>query len=189
MAEAGAEFPTEGDSALLVAIPEAEPVVGRFRMVHDAVAAYGIPPHVTVLYPFVPRDNLSDEVREAVSAVFGAIPAFEYRFDRVARFGDTTVYLAPEPADNFVGLTDAVHARWPEHPPYGGLHDVVIPHLTVGDGLDARTTAELEVAARAALRRHGSIVGRAIDVALMIWGSDDRWSLDSRHGLSDDGAR
>ena len=152
-------------------------------MVHDAVAAYGIPAHVTVLYPFVPRAGLTNEVRDAVSAIFGAIPAFDYRFDRVARFDDTTVYLAPKPTDRFVGLTNAVHARWPDHPPYGGMHDVVIPHLTVGDGLDAPTTDELEVTAREALTRHGPIVGRAVEVALMTWGSDNRWSLDSRHGL------
>jgi len=183
MTEAGPAFPTEGDSALLVAIPEAEPVVGRFRLVHDAVAAVGIPAHVTVLYPFVPRDRLTNEVRHAVSVIFGALPAFDYRFGRVARFGHTTVYLAPEPAESFTGLTDAVHARWPEHPPYGGVFDVVIPHLTVGDGLGAATADVLEVAAREALTRHGPIVGRAIEVALMTRGSDYRWSVDSRHGL------
>lgn len=185
MTEAGPAFPTEGDSALLVAIPEAEAVVGRFRLIHDAVAAYGIPAHVTVLYPFVPRTQLTNEVRDTVSVILGAIPAFDYRFDRVARFGATTVYLAPEPADSFLRLTDAVHARWPEHPPYGGMHEVVVPHLTVGDGLDATTADELEVAAREALTRHGPIAGRAIDVALMIWGSDNRWSVDSRHGLAE----
>jgi 2'-5' RNA ligase len=183
MAGADTAFPTEGDSALLVAVPEAEPVVGPFRMVHDAVAAYGIPAHVTVLYPFIPRDRLTDEVREAVSAIFSAIPAFEYRFGRVARFGDTTIYLAPDPADNFARLTDAVHARWPEHPPYGGVIDVVIPHLTVGDGLDTASADELEAAAQQALTHHGPIVGRATDVALMTWASDNRWSVDSRHGL------
>ena len=187
MTEAGLAYPTEGDSALLIAIPEAEPVVGRFRLVHDATAAVGVPAHVTVLYPFVPRDRLTDEVRRAVSVTFGAIPAFDYRFDRVARFGDTTVYLAPEPADSFTRLTDAAHARWPEHPPYGGVFEVVIPHLTVGDFLDAPAADELEGAVGDALRRHGPIVGHAIDVALMTWGSDNRWSIDSRHELT--GAR
>ena len=185
MAEAGTGFPTEGDSALIVAIPEAESVVARFRIVHDAVAAYGIPAHVTVIYPFVPRAHLTNEVRDAVSAIFGAIPAFDYRFDRVGRFGDTTVYLEPEPADSFVGLTNAIHARWPEHPPYGGVHDVVIPHLTVADGLDVSTTDEVEAVVREALMRHGPIVGRAFDVAVMTGGSDSRWSIDSRHALMD----
>jgi len=177
---------TEGDAALLVAIAEAEPVVGRLRLTHDAVAADGIPAHVTVLYPFVPRDQLTSDVRRATTDVFGAIPTFEYRFDHVGRFGDTTVFLAPRPASAFSRLTEAAHARWPEHPPYGGVIDVVIPHLTVGDGLDAPTADALEVAAGEALTRHGPVVGRASEVALMTRGADGRWSVDSRHPLAAD---
>ena len=184
MAETSQSFPTEGDSALLVAVGEAEPVVGHLRLVHDAAAAYGIPAHVTVLYPFVPRDRLTSEVRQAISATFGAIPAFDYRFDRVLRLGEATVCLAPEPADDFAHLTAAVHDRWPAHPPYGGVHDLVIPHLTVGDGLDGATADAVEAEAAEALTRHGPIVGRAADVVLMTWGSEGRWSVDSRHGLA-----
>ena len=185
MTQAGsAAPPTEGDSALLIAIPEAEPVVGTMRLVHDAVAIDGIPAHVTVLYPFVPRDRLTGEVRDRVSQVIGEVPAFGYRFGRVARFGDTTVYLAPEPASAFGHVTDAVHATWPEHPPYGGVFDVVVPHLTVGDGLDGPAADALEVEASEALRRHGPIVGQAAYVDLMTWRSDGRWSVDSRFSLA-----
>jgi hypothetical protein len=175
---------TEGDSALLVAIAEAEPVVGSLRLAHDAVAADGVPAHVTVLYPFVPRDQLTGEVRRATTDVFSAIPAFAYRFDQVGRFGDTTVFLAPLPASLFSRLTEAAHDRWPDHPPYGGVIEVVIPHLTVGDGLDRLTADALEVAASQALTRHGPVVGRATEVALMTRGADGRWSVDSRHPLA-----
>lgn len=179
-----AALPAAVDSALLVAIAEAEPVVPTLRLAHDAVAANGIPAHVTVLVPFVPRERVTAEVREAVADLFGAIPSFEYRFDRVARFGDTTVYLVPEPAGAFARLTDAAHARWPEHPPYGGAFDVVIPHLTVGDGLEGAAADALEVAAARALVRHGPIAGRATDVALVTKGADGRWSVDSRYPLA-----
>lgn len=176
--------PTEGDTALLVEVVEAEPVIGHLRLAHDAAAADGIPAHVTVLYPFVPRHRLTDEVRDAVSHVFGGIRGFQYRFDRVARFANTTVYLAPEPAGAFSRLTEATHARWPQHPPYGGVFDVVIPHLTVGDRLEASTADALEGEARLALARHGPIVGRASDVALMTRHASGRWSVDSRHPLA-----
>ena len=174
----------EGDSALLIAIGEAESVVGRLRLAHDAAAADGIPAHVTVLYPFVPRDRLTNDMRQATTAVFSSIPAFDYRLDRVGRFGDTTVFLAPEPSSAFARLTDAAHARWPQHPPYGGVFDVVIPHLTVGDGLDGLTSDALELAVGHALARHGPVVGRATEVALMTRGADGRWSVDSRHRLA-----
>lgn len=175
---------TEGDSALLIAIPEAEPVVGAIRLAHDAVAADGVPAHVTVLYPFVPRDHLTNEVRDAISRVIGEVPAFGYRFGRVARFGDTTVWLAPEPASAFARVTDAVHAEWPEHPPYGGVIDDVVPHLTVGAGLDGPVADALEVEVGQALTRHGPIVGQATSVALITLRPGGGWSVDSRFSLA-----
>lgn len=37
--------PTEGDSALLIAIPGAEPVVGAMRLAHDAAAGRALTGH------------------------------------------------------------------------------------------------------------------------------------------------
>ena len=50
------------------------------------------------------------------------------RFPRV-------LYLAPEPAAPFVELTQAIAARWPDHQPYGGEFDSVVPHVTVVNGV------------------------------------------------------
>ena len=176
---------TEGDSALLVSISEAEPVVGALRLAHDPVASEGVPAHVTVLYPFVPRDELTSDERVAVAEVFGAIPAFDYRFEQVRRFGSTTVYLVPEPAAPFARLTEATHARWPQYPPYGGAFDAVIPHLTVADGLEGPAVDALEEAARSALSHYGPIVGRAAEVTLITWDPMERWSVDSTYPLAE----
>ena len=46
-------------------------------------------------------------------------------------------YLAPEPPEPFARLTEAIAERWPNYPPYEGIHEVVIPHLTVAYGDDA----------------------------------------------------
>ena len=43
------------ESAVLVPVPEAERAVSRHRARLDGAAARGVPAHVTVLYPFVPR--------------------------------------------------------------------------------------------------------------------------------------
>ena len=43
------------------------------------------------------------------------------------------VWLAPRPDEPFRALTRAVSAAFPGYPPYGGAHDPVIPHLTIGD--------------------------------------------------------
>ena len=175
---------TEGDSALVVVVPEAEPVVGHLRARHDWVASRGVPAHVTVLYPFIPRQRIDDEVRDALASLFNGMPAFAYRFESVGRLGRATIVLTPEPVGAFRRLTDSVHARWPEHPPYGGAFDVVIPHLTVGDGLSVDAAREVEAAARESLERHTPVAGWAAFVSLLVADEGWHWSTHSRYPLS-----
>ena len=122
-------------SAVLVHVPEAEPVVGDWRLKHTYDAPLGIPPHVTLLFPFVPADELDVAVDERLARLVGAAEPFDVTFARTARFPDV-LYLQPEPSEPFSALTQAITAEWPEHPPYEGAHDVVIPHLTVAEGED-----------------------------------------------------
>jgi hypothetical protein len=179
-----AAFPTWGDTALVVLVPESEPVVSDLRLVHDPVAEDGVPAHVTVLFPFIPAEQLTDARHEAIAALFGQIPAFDYRFDEVRRFGDAVVWLAPQPAAAFDALLRMAAERWPEHPPYGGTIKDVIPHLTVGDRLEPGMAEQVEAAARAELDRHGPITGRAASVALLLADADDQWSVARRYPLA-----
>jgi 2'-5' RNA ligase len=131
-----------GESALIVAVPEAEPAVGAHRAELDAG---GVPAHVTVLFPFLPPDRLDDDVLATVAGVVGSVPAFDVALARVAWFGDRVVWLAPEPAAPFRALTIALWHRFPEAPPYGGEHTDLVPHLTIGhDALRERLAAAAE---------------------------------------------
>lgn len=120
------------ETALIVPIPEAEEAVGRLRATLDSSAAWGVPAHVTVLYPFLPPDKINDEVFAAVRDVIGAVPRFAITLAHTAWFGDTAVWLAPQPDRPFRDLTAAVWQRFPQAPPYAGAHAEVIPHLTIG---------------------------------------------------------
>jgi hypothetical protein len=77
------------------------------------------------------------------------VPAFECTFARAGWFGEDVLWLAPEPGRPFRALTTALHAAFPEYPPFGGVHLDVVPHLTVGDrppgGLVALEAAEADV--------------------------------------------
>jgi hypothetical protein len=168
----------------VVAVPEAEPVVGALRARYDATARVGVPPHVTVNYPFVPRTEIDDEVRRSAAMLFGSIPGFAYRFEAVGRFEDATVYLEPQPADRFVDLIDRVAARWPECPPYGGGFETIVPHLTVGDFLTGADADTLFSATDAALRKARGIRGVANDVVLLVKDEHGQWSVDSRFPLA-----
>jgi 2'-5' RNA ligase len=133
-------------SAVIATVPEAEPVVGEWRLRYTLDAPAGIPAHVTVLFPFVPSAELAT-VEERVGQIVAAAPAFDLVFSRTARFPEV-LYLDPKPAEPFVALTDAIAAEWPEHPPYEGAFETVIPHLTVAESEDSalldRIAAQVE---------------------------------------------
>jgi len=137
--------PTE--SAVVVRIPEAEALVGRFRADLDVAAGLGVSAHVTVLAPFVTPGLIDDEVISALADAVGSVVAFDVTFARVAWFDRSVLWLAPEPAEPFQALTDAVWRRFPSCPPYRGEYQDVVPHLTVGIDLhpDALESAALAI--------------------------------------------
>ncbi|MEU8357950.1 2'-5' RNA ligase family protein [Nonomuraea sp. NPDC048882] len=150
-----------GDTALVVTVPEAEALVGRWRERED-----GIPAHVTVLVPFLHTSRIDDNVRTELRALFRLHPAVDVGFRRVGRFPEV-VYLAPEPAEPFVRLTEAVVARWPETPPYGGAYDTIIPHLTLG---------RAGVVEESALDGELPLTSRARAVTLLVCVDGERWT-------------
>src|SRR5262249_53902650 len=117
-----------GRTALIVAVPEAEAAVGPLRLRHDSSAALGVPAHVTVLFPFAEGGEVDGA---ALAGLLGGRTAFDFGLDRIERGETGIVWLHPEPSRPFEELTAAVWRRWPDHPPYEGMFDTVIPHLTV----------------------------------------------------------
>ncbi|HEY7077245.1 MAG TPA: 2'-5' RNA ligase family protein, partial [Solirubrobacteraceae bacterium] len=97
----------EGESAVVVPAPAAEPVVSTWRERFDSSAAQGMPAHITVLYPFLPDARLTDEVVAQLRQVCAAVPVLDVAFRRTARFPDV-LYLDPEPAAGVRELTAAI---------------------------------------------------------------------------------
>jgi hypothetical protein len=50
------------ESAIIIPIPEAEPIVGPLRLQYDGAARLGVPAHITVLYPFYPIQAAIGEI-------------------------------------------------------------------------------------------------------------------------------
>lgn len=168
-------------SALYVEIPAAEALVGPHRLRWDA-AATAVPAHVTVLFPFLHPARMSDEVDRELERIAGTVPAFTVRFARVGRFPEA-VWLGPEPVDPFAALTDAIAARWPDHPPYGGEFEEVVHHLTVADGAPnaALERLEREIAIGLPIEENVGAVSLAVRTS-GTWRLRRRYSL--RGGLS-----
>jgi 2'-5' RNA ligase len=132
----------ETESALIVPAPAVEPVVGPHRGLYDPAASGGIPAHITVLYPFKPPDTIDRSMLDELREIFAGVVSFSFSLTSVAQFPGV-VYLVPKPDEPFVRLTAAIATRWPETPPYEGLYEQIVPHLTVAHTRDVATVGEL----------------------------------------------
>ena len=119
-------------STLFVPVPEAEPWVKDLRERYDPTAAVGVPAHITVLFPFISPDLLTDSDLTRTVGTLRRFRSFEFRLEQVGRFPES-LYLVPEPDELFISLTEAIVREFPEYPPYGGKFTEIIPHLTVAN--------------------------------------------------------
>jgi 2'-5' RNA ligase len=140
-----------GETAVVVVADAAEPAVARWRSRFDGSAALGVPAHVTVLYPFLPLDEVTAAVVDRLAAIVATEPSFEVTFARFGRFSGSVLWLDPQPAQPFRRLTYAVWAAWPQTPPYGGLYQDVTPHLTVAEHAEPALLDEISTEVAAAL--------------------------------------
>jgi 2'-5' RNA ligase len=133
----------KGQSAVVVPVPAAEPLVSTWRQRFDSSAAQGMPAHITALYPFLPDERLTDGVLAMLGELCAQSPVLDVQFRHTARFPGV-LYLDPEPADGLRKLTAAIAQRWPEAPPYGGAFQEVIAHLTVAHSVGDRALDHIE---------------------------------------------
>jgi 2'-5' RNA ligase len=134
-------------TALIVEVPAAERVVGEHRRQLDHSGALGLPAHLTVLFPFVPHQDLGEAELRRCAEICAGVPAFDVALSETSWFGEDVVWLAPDDPSPLRALTAAFAAAFPAYPPYGGAFDSVVPHLTIGDhgDIDVLQAAELAV--------------------------------------------
>jgi 2'-5' RNA ligase len=86
-----------------------------------------LPPHVTVLVP-------SPGEVAAIAEALAPFEAFDVTFARLDRFPEI-LWLAPERREPL---------RFPDYPPYGGIHERIVPHLTLAQAELEETAARVE---------------------------------------------
>lgn len=132
-------------AALVVIVPEAEPLVGDLRAKHDPIAALGLPAHITINFPFIPGVDPGADTLVRLRKTFAEAQPFAFTLDHIGRFPNV-VYLAPTPSAPFVQLAERIADEFPESPPYGGQFDDITPHLTVASSSDTDLLASVEQA-------------------------------------------
>jgi 2'-5' RNA ligase len=160
-----------GSTAVVVMAPETAAVIGSFYRQHSAAGRDGMTPHVTLVVPFVPAAGIHEDIENRLRALFRRIEGFDYDLRRFEYFEGGVLWLAPEPPRPFVDLVFAIAEEFPEHPPYEGVHDEVIPHVTVAETNDQGLLEQI----RSAVEPRLPIRCRAEEAMLVVRGSDLRW--------------
>jgi 2'-5' RNA ligase len=148
-----------------------EPV--RAELDAEAVAA-GIPLHVTLLFPFVPRADLNDDVFRALAEFFEARAPLTLTLGEIGEFPGV-VYAVPEPGGELMEWIAGLWERFPDCPPYGGEFAEVVPHATLGTWEDPRRQDEQVARARELTRGMFPLSCEIHDVALLEEHAPDRW--------------
>lgn len=167
-------------AALVVPVPEAEPLVGRFRAAYDPIASLGLPAHITINFPFVPGVDPSADTLSRLRKIFAAAEPVSFTLDGIGRFPNV-LYLKPVPTAPLVHLTEQIAKQFPESPPYEGKFDTIMPHLTVASSSDSELLESVERSFSNAASSHLPINA----VADRVWLMDDtagQW--EQRHSFS-----
>lgn len=154
-------------SALVVVAAEAEPVVSEWRLrYHRESVARGIPPHLTILFPFAPPSELGDDMLETLRSLYAPLPRFAYELVSVEAFPDAA-WLAPVPVQPFLELVASTRSAFPAYPPYGDPEYVPVPHCTLGIDEDPAAVDEMVRELRRGLEHRLPIRCHARGVALV----------------------
>jgi len=171
-------------SVLLVPALHVSAVVDEYRRRYDPSAAAGMPPHITIMYPFLVADELRGETMARLVELLGFTGAFEYSLTDVREFEQQVVYLTPDPAERFIHLTSLVG----EHcgiRPYGGAHSEVVPHLTIAVSAPKEQRRRMTDELRQKLPQ----TGIASEAWVMVGSNDRMWRRTHSIALSTQEAR
>jgi hypothetical protein len=111
-------------------LPELDDLIGEWWNTTSA-AADGMPPHITLLWPWKSASDISDGDLAAIADIAAQTPRLRLRLTDLDTFSGV-LWLRPQPTDPLLGLMRRLWAAFPSHPPFGGsLPHEPIPHVTV----------------------------------------------------------
>jgi len=148
-------------TAIVILLDDLAPEVAAARYELGRYGPNEVELHVTLLFPFVPRAQVGDDVVGTLRTFFSERSRPSFVLGRVATFAEGVVYAAPEPSAPLVELIVALATRFPETPPYEGAHDDVVPHATLAypHGDEAAVRGRIEPLLPAACApKHASLI-------------------------------
>jgi 2'-5' RNA ligase len=119
-------------SALVLFMPpEVQAFAAPLMRQHAPDSLIRVPPHITVLYPFAPPDELPSAL-DTVRQICARVPPFLVTLDGYGSF-PTVAYLKPANPAPIQALFREIFWKFPQYPPYRGeFGDQLTLHVTVG---------------------------------------------------------
>ncbi len=130
---------TSASTALVLPVAAADWLVGDRG---------GLPAHVPLLVPFLPRSELAEGLVAELTTLFADVVPFSFDLDEVCAFPSGEVYLAPHPPTPFRHLTAGLARRFPRLSGSVGQFPDVVPHVTI-PLVDGETLPDIERRVRA----------------------------------------
>lgn len=122
-------------SSLALLFPEIERYTDTYRLKHDPSAQHGFPPHVSVIWPFIPPELITEETLQGLESFVGRFPKLDLVFHSTGH-SPTGLYLRPEPREPLVQMILAAMKRYPDYPPYRVANYQPNPHVTIAHEKD-----------------------------------------------------
>jgi 2'-5' RNA ligase len=159
------------ETALVIVVDDAGPFDDVRREFAAATLARGVPFHVTLQYPFAPREDVTQTLLHHLRTFAGRRRSLDFALTRVASW-PRVVYAVPEPDDALRSCMHALWAEFPQWPPCEGAFSDVVPHATLAEDVDGPDVRD-EIASR--LEPHLPRQCQARDVVLLEEFEPDRW--------------
>lgn len=175
-----------GRTAVVATVPAARDLLDHVPTVFGARAGVAVLPHVTVLYPWLPPADLTQDDFDGLRRLAAGTPAFDVVFDHFCWFPGV-LWLAPDPVEPFVRFTVAAAGRWPQTPPYGGAHPEITPHLTVMDLDGAGIDVDDEIARKDAIGQFEPwlpVRHRVTELSVVLFEGAGSWTTVARAPLA-----
>lgn len=125
--------PSEPRTAISILLDEIAPEVAAARYELNPPSRLRVPLHITLLFPFVLRREVSRSLIAELRSFFGKWSRPEFELTHVGVFPGVVAYAAPSPDGELKRLMRELWNAYPETPPYGGELGTAnpVPHASL----------------------------------------------------------
>lgn len=119
-------------SALDIQISNAGEIIEKYRKKYTSDGAKGMPPHITLLYPFLKTNEYTQQNHNILVDVISKMQPFSFRFEGVDRFPGV-LYLKVSQKEKIINIIQKIVHEFPDFLPYGGKFPIneLTPHLSI----------------------------------------------------------